>query len=76
MHKSHLHIWPNQTVQKFLNNIYSFMHTHEGAKRRLDITHTVTVYMRMSHLMYMSHLTFWVNFSTKKCDLYSNKYGN
>ena len=25
--------------------------------------------------MYKSHLTFWVIFWYKKCDLYSNKYG-
>jgi len=51
------------------------MHTHEGAKRRLDNTRTVAAYMRISHVLYKLHLTFWVNFSTKKCDLYSNKYG-
>jgi len=38
------------------------MHTHECTKRRLDNTCTVAVYMRMSHLLYKSHLTFWVNF--------------
>ena len=27
-------------------------------------------------LVCRSHLTFWVNFYYKKCDLYSNIYGN
>jgi len=38
------------------------MHTHEGAKHRLNDIHTVAGYMRMLHLVYKSHQTFWVNF--------------
>ena len=40
-------------------------HTHEGAKRHLDNTRTVTVYIRMSHFMYKWPWLFGWIFSTK-----------
>ena len=32
MYKSHLHIWPDQKVQKFLNNIYSSKSRNKNLK--------------------------------------------
>jgi len=55
----HLHIWPDEMVQNFLNNICSSISRNknlktikvtaftEGAKRHLDNTRTVAAYMCM-----------------------------
>ena len=56
---------------------YYYHYKKKQYRKYLSISHTpILDQMKRYKTLYKSHLTFWVNFSYKKCDLYSNIYGN